>query len=909
MTLTPGTRLGPYQVSAQIGQGGMGEVYRATDTTLARSVAIKVLPESVASDVERLARFEREAKTLASLNHSNIAQVYGFEKSDGVRAIVMELVEGPTLADRIAAGPIPIDEALPIARQIAEALEAAHDHGVIHRDLKPANVKVRHDGTVKVLDFGLAKALDAVAAVSGVSLSPTITTPAMTHAGIVLGTAAYMSPEQARGKPVDRRADIWAFGCVLFEMLAGRRPFPEEETVSDTIAGVLKGEPAWNALAGVPPHVHALIERCLRKDVRRRLSHIAEARIAIEEASTAVVPPSDSAPSRRRFLWPAIAGVAVVIAAALGARLLLMAPPAKMETAVPFRFDITAPPGALPMAGLALGRPIDVGEPISPDGRTVAFFATFEGQPFIWVRPMDSPTPHVLLETRNAARPTWSPDSQSLAFLAPGPGAAGSSTDDKQLKRLAIAGGPATTLIPTTRARDISWGTENAILIGGETGKPLMRISALDGGAVTPATTLEPGETSHDYPQWLPDGRHFFYMARRGATAANWETYIGSLDSSTRRLLRGIHAGVRYSPSGHLLFERDDALMAAPFDLDQLAMTGEPFVVAPAIQSGPRAAFSVANNGTLAYLTAAVTPESQLAWFGRDGTQTAVLGQPGQFDGVRLSRDHLTVAFERAQDILAFDINLGGTKKVVSLPGADFSPVFSPRGDVIAFASSREPATNAGSGNPSAGHLYTKTLAAGGDGEVLFKTPVGKTPAGKTTTDWSQDGRYLAFTSGNDVWALPMPPSDTTPPIQVTNTQFAESGGVFSPDGHWIAYQSTDSAASQDVYVQSFPDVDRRKYLVSVGGGSTPRWSSDSDELFYVSRDGWLMSVLIGRSGDGLAIGKRPVRVFESRAFQRAPDYDVAGKNRFLLKVPLGEADEGSVAVIANWATTMKPPR
>ena len=541
MTLTPGTRLGPYQVTVQIGQGGMGEVYRATDTALARSVAIKVLPESVASDAERLARFEREAKTLASLNHPNIAQVYGFEKSDGVRAIVMELVEGPTLADRIAAGPIPIEEALQIARQIAEALEAAHDHGVIHRDLKPANVKVRLDGTVKVLDFGLAKGLDAVAAISGVSLSPTITSPAMTHAGIVLGTAAYMSPEQARGKPVDRRADIWAFGCVLFEMLAGRRPFPEEETVSDTIAGVLKAEPEWNALTDVPPHVQALIQRCLRKDVRRRLSHIAEARIAIEEAGTAAVPRSDVVPSRRRFLWPAIAGVAVVIAAALGARLLLMAPPAETQTAI--RFDITAPPNALPMAS-ALGRPIDVGEPISPDGRTLAFFATFEGQPFIWVRPLDSPTARVLAPTKNAERPAWSPDGQSLAFMA-----------DKQLKRVAIAGGPATILIPMTRARDISWGTQNVILIGGENGKPLMRMSA-DGGDVIPATTLAPGETSHDYPQFLPDGRHFLYMARRGATSANWDTYIGSLDSSDRRVLRGIHAGVR------VLAERPSALRA-----------------------------------------------------------------------------------------------------------------------------------------------------------------------------------------------------------------------------------------------------------------------------------------------------------------------------------------------------------
>jgi Tol biopolymer transport system component len=893
MTLSPGTRLGPYQVTAQIGAGGMGEVYRATDTTLARSVAIKVLPESVALDAERLARFEREAKTLASLNHPNIAQVYGFEKVDastgsgqsGFRALVMELVEGPTLADRIAAGPIPIDEALPIARQIAEALEAAHDHGIIHRDLKPANVKVRADGTVKVLDFGLAKALDTVAAVAGVSLSPTITSPAMTHAGVILGTAAYMSPEQARGRPTDRRADIWAFGCVLFEMLAGRRPFPEEETVSDTIAGVLKAEPSWDALSDAPPYVRALVERCLRKDVRRRLSHIAEARIAIDEGGTTAVQRPEAATTRGRFLWPAVAAAAALIAAALGAR--LMFAPVTEKAAI--RFDIVAPPNALPMAN-ALGRPIDVGEPISPDGGTLAFFATFEGQPYIWIRRLDSPTPHVLEPTRNADRPAWSPDGQSLAFMA-----------DKQLKRVAIAGGPATILIPMTRARDISWGTTNVILIGGENGKPLMRMPA-DGGEVTPATTLASGETSHDYPQFLPDGRHFVYMARRGPTAANWESYVGNLDSAERIALRGIHAAVRYSPSGHLLFAQDGALMAVAFDVDRLTLTGEPFLVVQAIETGPRPSFSVSNDGTLAYLTAQASPESQLAWFGRNGTQTAALGQPGRFEHVRLSRDGRTVVFERAQDLLAYDIERGATNKVVSVPGADFSPVFSPGGDVIAFGSSRDPATNAGAGNVSAGQLYTKTLGAGGDGEVLFKTT-----AGKTTTDWSRDGHYLAFTSGNDVWAMPMPPSSTAQPMQVTKTPFAESGGVFSPDGRWIAYQSNDSAASQDVYVQSFPDG-KRKYPVSVGGGSTPRWSSDSPELFYVSPTGTLMSVSIARSGDGLVIGK-PIGLFESRAFRRDPDYEVAGKDRFLLKVPLGEEDEGSVAVIAHWTATLKQTR
>jgi eukaryotic-like serine/threonine-protein kinase len=300
-------------------------------------------------------------------------------------------------------------------------------------------------------------------------------------------------------------------------------------------------------------------------------------------------------------------------------------------------------------------------------------------------------------------------------------------------------------------------------------------------------------------------------------------------------------------------------------------------------------------------LTGQATPEFQLAWFDRSGTQTTALGQPGRFEHVRLSRDGLTVAFERADDILTFDIERSSTNRVVSAFGIDFSPVFSPAGDAIAFASSREPATNAGAGNPSAGHLYTKVLSAGGDGSVLFKTM-----AGKTTTDWSRDGRYVAFTERNDVWALPMLPSGAAQPIQVTRTEFAESAGVFSPDGQWIAYQSNESAAGQEVYIQSFPDG-KRKYPVSGGGGAAPRWSSDSSELFYISPNGRLMSVSISRSGDSLAIGK-PVALFPSRAFQRDPDYDVAGKNRFLLKVPLGAVDEGSVAVIANWAAMMKRP-
>src|SRR5262245_61842554 len=477
MAIGPGTRLGHYDISALLGQGGMGRVYRATDRHLGREVAIKVLPDAFAQDPERLARFELEARTLASLNHPNIAVVHGLEEGPveqehRLRALVMELVDGVTLADRIAEGPIPVDEALPIARQIADALEAAHDHGVIHRDLKPANVKVRDDGMVKVLDFGLAKALEPASAMPGASLSPTITSPAMTQSGVILGTASYMSPEQARGKTVDRRADIWAFGCVLFEMLAGRRPFPSEDTVSDTIAGILKGEPVWAALpADTPPKIRALIERCLRKDVRRRLPHIAEARIEIEEACSepAQTMTQPAAPLFRRptYVWPAVALVAVLLA--LGITGWTVMAPVPKQPAV--RFEINAPPGAISFGGL--GRTLEVGEPLSPDGRTVAFLATVDGRQMIWVRPLDAVAAQPLARTEGAARPVWSPDSRSIAFFV-----------QNELKRIDVAGGPPTVL-STEGGRDLAWSPENMILIGGQ-GK-LLRIPAT-GGPTTAAT-------------------------------------------------------------------------------------------------------------------------------------------------------------------------------------------------------------------------------------------------------------------------------------------------------------------------------------------------------------------------------------------------------------------------------------
>ncbi len=893
MALGPGVRIGPYEVTVLIGRGGMGEVHRARDMNLGREVAIKVLPDTFASDPDRLGRFEREARTLAALNHPNIAAVYGLETIGDTRALVMELVDGSTLADQIALGPIPIDEAQHIATQIADALEAAHDHGVIHRDLKPANVKVRPDGTVKVLDFGLAKALEPAEATSGLSMSPTITTPAMTRAGMILGTAAYMSPEQARGKPVDRRADIWAFGCVLFEMLAGRRPFAEEETVSDTLAGILKGEPAWDALpADTSPRLRALLERCLRKDPRRRLSHIAEARIAIEDGQVdvaAIAPPRPSAGRGWRLLWPVVAAIAGATAGAF-AFWMVFTP---VVDRVPARFEIPPPPGAIPMTGV-FNRVMEVGEPISPDGRTVAFIATYRGRPSIWVRSLDLLTARPLSGTEGAERPVWSPDSQSLAFHAEG-----------RLMRIRLAGGPAT-FITNTVARNLSWGAQNVILLGGEQGKPLLRVPA-DGGNAVPVTTLLEGETVHDYPHFLPDGRTFLFMERHGSTEADWEVYAASFDSSERHLLRGIHAGTRYSPTGHLLFVQRGQLMAVPFDLGRLELTGEPFRLSDGLSAGPRPPFSLARNGTFAYLTAPDAPESQLTWFNRTGRPLGTLGPAGDYNHVRLSLDGLLVAFDQAgaggqgTDILTLDIERDGQiNKVVSLPGADFAPVFSPDGNRIAFGSSRVPATNAGTFNASAGHLYTKALGALGDGELLYSHDRGKTP-----TDWSRDGRYLAYIMDDDVWALPMPQSPGAQPVRVTNTPYAESQSVFSPDGGWIAYQSAEATAGQDVYVQSFPDGARR-ILVSVNGGSTPRWKRDGSELFYVSRDSQLMSVPITRSAGGLKFGT-PVRLFQSRAFQGNPNYDVTGDDRFLVSVPMSAPQDNSIAVIVNWPATIKP--
>jgi tRNA A-37 threonylcarbamoyl transferase component Bud32 len=529
MALALGTRLGPYEITAQIGVGGMGEVYRATDTNLKRAVAIKVLPETVAADAERLARFQREAEVLASLNHPNIAIIHGLEKSDGVTGLVMELVEGPTLADRIAQGAIPVDEALPIAKQIAEALEAAHEQGIIHRDLKPANVKIRRDGTVKVLDFGLAKAMEPVGIVSSsLSQSPTITTPAMTNAGVILGTTAYMSPIQARGQVVDRRTDIWAFGCVLYEMLTGRRAFAGE-TASEIVSEVLKVEPAWDGLpSNTPSAVRRLLHRCLRKDRKDRLHDIADARVEIDEARDVSLgdgerPVPDTSRRKERMAWLAL--VALVSGAAGIAFLAFRSRPAATE--MHLEINTPAAVNALSFA-------------ISPDGQKIVFTARLEGRPVLWLRSLKSNSARPLSQTRDASAPFWSPDSHSVGFFA-----------DGKVKRMDLDGESVRVIATATADVGGAWNRAGQILFSPTPSSPIFRVSDTGAEAPTPVTRLQPGHGSHRAPQFLSDGRHFvFYVVGEPPGL-----YVGQLDDQDVHRLIDADAGV-YAPTGQLLFVR-----------------------------------------------------------------------------------------------------------------------------------------------------------------------------------------------------------------------------------------------------------------------------------------------------------------------------------------------------------------
>jgi Tol biopolymer transport system component/predicted Ser/Thr protein kinase len=871
MPLSVGTRLGSYEILAPIGAGGMGEVYRARDTKLKREVALKVLPDSFARDPERMARFQREAEVLASLNHPNIAAIYGVEE----RALVMELVAGETLK-----GPLPLDTALNYAKQIAEALEAAHEKGIIHRDLKPANIMITSAGVVKVLDFGLA-AVSQSSEPSNPANSPTLTI-SPTHAGMILGTAGYMSPEQARGKVVDKRADIWAFGVVLNEMLTGK-PLFEGETVSDTLAAVLEREPQFDR---VPAKAQRLLKKCLEKDPKRRLRDIGDAWDLLEDA------PAKIALSRSRLVWvlATVAAALALIAAALALVHFREKPPVKEMV----RFEIPAP------ANTTLG---DLA--VSPDGRKIAFVATAaDRKPMLWVRSLDSDEARPLAGTEDAGYPFWSPDSRFIAFWS-----------GEKLKRIEAAGGPALTLCDAPTFTGGVWTSDKRILFG--TQGPLQVVLA-SGGMPTPVTTLDHSrnELAHVVPAMLPDGHHFVYW-RFSIPPENGGLYVGSLDAkpeqqSTKRLLADA-TPAQYVPSplagsapGFLLFLRGftllsaaagSTLMAQPFDPKRLELSGEAIAIAEHLTSG-----SASPTGVLAFRTVELQGNSQLNWYDRKGKVLSTLGEIGEYEELALSPDQTRVAYWRRGDLWLFEFARGVNTKF-TFGNISEHPAWSADGSRIAFISIRG----------SEFGIYQKASNLAGQEELLYQSPESKGQA-----NWAPDGRFLMYHAPSsdrkqqdDLWILPMGGSATDrKPLSFLRTEFSEFDGQFSPDGRWVAYVSNQSGR-YEIYVLPFDASNPGSpapgglHQVSKDGGDYVHWNGDGKELFYLAPDGYLMSVDVSAAGGAFQTGA-PQRLFKSSASSDAWDASADGK-RFLIAVP---AVSGAVSptyhVVVNWTELLK---
>jgi Tol biopolymer transport system component len=875
MPLASGAQLGPYQILAPLGAGGMGEVYRASDAKLHREVALKVLPAAFAQDPERMARFGREAQVLAALNHPNIATIYGLEESEGIRALVMELVEGPTLAYRIGGAPIPIEEALQVARQIAEALEAAHEKGIVHRDLKPANVKITPEGNVKVLDFGLAKALAGDSAKSDPASSPTLTMKA-TQAGFILGTAAYMAPEQARGVAVDKRADIWAFGVVLWEMLTGRQLFAGDN-VTDILAAVVRADPDWNALpAATPAPVRRLLRRCLEKDRKKRLPDIGVARLEIDESLTAPAEAVPSAqPQRRSWLPWAVAGaLAVVLLVFTFAWFHRAAPEAQVA-----KLSLTTPE-KMSLSSMA----------VSPDGRRLAITgADASGKTQLWVRPLDSLTVQPMAGTEGALYPFWSPDSRFIGFFA-----------DNKLKKMEATGGPPLTLCDAPQGRGGAWNRDGVIIFGGLQA-PISRVSAA-GGEARPLLSIDQSrqERDHRWPRFLPDGRHFLYTIRSTSNYAG--IYVGTLDSQERRRLLADVSSSDYVPSGkggYMLFWRGGTLMGQPFDTGKQQLSGEPFPVAEAVGYSPAltlAAFAVSENGVLVHHSGQ-TGQNQLTWFDRGGKRLGTVAEVGVSLRPSLSPDEKQVVVDRVEgatsnyDIWLTELARGVSSRFTFDPTSDFQPVWSPDGSRIVFTSNR-----AGTFN-----LYQKIASGAGTDELLLKSANSKFP-----NDWSLDGQFLLYddvdpkTKG-DLWVLPM--SGDRKPIPFLRTEFNERSAVFSPDGKWISYDS-DESGKAEVYVQSFP-ASGAKWQISKVGGTLPRWRRDGKELFYLAADRKLMAVEV-KLGPAFQAGI-PRPLFDSRMDTANVRYTVTRDGqRFLIPTPIVEASSTPPTVVINWPAGLR---
>ena len=893
----------------------MGQVYRAHDTKLNRDVALKILPDAFASDLDRLARFTREAQTLASLNHPNIAHIHGLEDSGGVRALVMELVEGDDLSQRIARGAIPLDEALPIAKQIAEALEAAHEQGIIHRDLKPANIKVRPDGAVKVLDFGLAKAMEPVGASSAsVSMSPTITTPAMTQAGMILGTAAYMSPEQAKGRAVDKRSDLWAFGAVLFEMLTGQRTFGGED-VSDTLANVLKSEPDWTALpANTPAPIRTLLRRCLEKDRKQRLPDAAMIRLEIEDALTtpAAEPPAAGpasvAPSSRgsRLAW-LVAAVAVLVAAALAlpaVRYLREAPPL---VAPETRVDITRFPFTVPQ-GQSFSTAVPV-VAISPDGTQMVYSAINNSTARLYLRSMSEFEARPIPSTETAQtvyNPVFSPDGRSIAFFSGG-----------TLNRIAVSGGAAVTICPadTRSTYGISWGTDAIVFAQG--GKGIMRVSAR-GGKPEVLVSVKDNELAQG-AQILPDGQSVLFTLATGDTADRWDRariVVQSLKSGERKTLIEGGSDARYLPTGHIVYALGGTLFAVPFDLRRLEVTGGPAPIVEGVRrtstvSPGSALFNFSSTGTLIYVPGpAGTLGSSLRAFvlaDRTGATELLKLPPGSYAHPRVSPDGTRLAFGtddgKEANIWIYELSGANAPRRITFNGKNRFPIWSGDGQRVAFQSDREGDLG----------LFWQRADGAGAPERLTK---GEQGVSHVPESWARDGKRLLFTiaqgSTFTLWTLTLDERKATPFGDVRSDR--PIGAVFSPDGRWVAYSSFSGGAGGG-YVQPFPATGARYQIPKLTFDYHPLWTSDGKELFYlpVASRFAVVSVQMQPSFTfGNPVEMTTVTFTQSHVSNDVRNYDLTPTGKFVALVdPQEQSRSGTSAapeirVVLNWAEELK---
>jgi eukaryotic-like serine/threonine-protein kinase len=865
MAYEPGTELGPYRITGPLGAGGMGEVYRATDTKLHRDVAIKVLPEAFARDEQRMKRFEREAQVLASLNHPNIAAIYGLEGG----ALVLELVEGPTLADRIRQGPIPVEEALPLARQMAEALSEAHDKGIVHRDFKPANVKLTEAGRIKVLDFGLAKALgeadDGASADSGLSQSPTLTRQA-TVLGMILGTAAYMSPEQAKGKRVDRRTDVWAFGVVLYEMLTGKRAF-EGEDVSETLAAVLRAEPAMDALpADTPAGIRRLLGRTFRKNPAERLADMSDVRLEIDEAfERQDVDPSVSVPSETPRSPLALGAFLLVAVTALATWWVTRggAPEAPPLT----RFTV-APPAS----------DSDTRVPaVSPDGALLVYPATRDGAQQLFVRARGSLQVTPLRGTEGADYPFFSPDGAWVGFFAGG-----------SLKKVPVAGGPARVLCPAGTRFGASWGRDDTIVFSSSSVRGLMRVAS-EGGEPS-ALTSPPDGIRHNWPRFLPDGKNVLFTISRSGPVSDKEVALLSLETGeTRALLEGTSAV--YARAGYLVFGREASLWAAPFDLDALRMTGTATPVVEDVQVNPGgglAYFDLANDGTLAYWTGNATLAS-LVRVDRHGTVVPLLRQAGAFASPRFSPDGSRVAMELDGSIWILDISRGALTRLTT--GYTLRPVWSPDGASVAYMDM------GGDGN-----IYEKPADGSGDAKVLGSTEH-KT---MVPSSWTPDGADLMlYEFGSPAQLYTLVEGGTVEKFRSPSATHSERGPEISPDGRWLLYMS-DETDSYEVYLQPFPGPGER-IRVSLAGGLAPSWSRDGREIFYVDDDRLMVVPFDGTTTPPVGRPRELLSELRGLAGPITKNYDPSPDGQsFVAVLPIDSEGARELHVVLNWFTELK---